>query len=124
MLTRPLLAGIFIASGLEIVRSPESRAERVRPFVQRMSGAVPMLPDDPVTAVRINAIAQLAAGSTLALGILPRLSALALATSLVATTVGAHGFWEFEDAAQRGQHQIQFLKNAAILGGLLNEALG
>ena len=49
---------------------------------------------------------------------LPRLSALALAGSLVPTTLGAHRFWEQQGPAAT-QQRTQFLKNAAILGGLI-----
>jgi uncharacterized membrane protein YphA (DoxX/SURF4 family) len=44
---------------------------------------------------------------------------MTLATSLVPTTFGGHRFWEISDPAQRAQQQVHFLKNAAILGGLL-----
>jgi uncharacterized membrane protein YphA (DoxX/SURF4 family) len=44
---------------------------------------------------------------------------LALATSLVPTTMAGHRFWEAQEDPQRKQHLIHFLKNSAILGGLL-----
>jgi putative oxidoreductase len=68
--------------------------------------------------VRANAAVQVAAGAALALAILPRLSALVLAGSLVPTTLGDHRFWEQEGPAA-AQRRTQFLKNAAILGGLI-----
>jgi putative oxidoreductase len=123
MLARPLLAGIFISGGLDVLRNPGPRAKLARPVVERMSSSVPGLPADPELAVRMNAVVHVAAGSALALGILPRLSALALAASLVPTTLGGHRFWEHEDPAMRGQQQAHFMKNAAILGGLLVVAL-
>ena len=119
-----MLAGIFILEGLDAFQNPEGRAKVAHPFVERMSGAVPMMPADPVQAVRANAITQVVAGTALALGILPRLSALALAASIVPTTIGGHRFWEEQEPQLSRQHRIHFLKNAAILGGLLNEALG
>ena len=67
---------------------------------------------------------QLGAGGMLAAGILPRLAALALAMSVVPTTVAGHRFWEIEDPVQRARQRTQFLKNTAILGGLLLAALG
>jgi putative oxidoreductase len=42
---------------------------------------------------------------------------------LVPTTFGGHRFWELGDASQRAQQQMHFLKNAAILRGLLVVAL-
>jgi putative oxidoreductase len=115
--TRILLAGIFIDSGLDVVRHPEGRAAAAGPFIQRVGARAPV-PSDPATVVRANAAAQVAAGTTLALGVAPRLSALALAASLVPTTLGGHRFWELEGQARMGQ-RAQFLKNAAILAGLL-----
>ena len=46
-------------------------------------------------------------------------SALALAGSLVPTTLAGHRFWEEEDDAARAQQTVQFLKNLAMFGGLL-----
>jgi hypothetical protein len=43
--------------------------------------------------------------------------------TLVPTTFGGHRFWELSDASQRAQQQMHFLKNAAILRGLLVVAL-
>lgn len=115
---RVLLSGIFVGAGTDVLRDPGQRAVTAGPFLERLRQFAPALPDDPVLVVRANATAQVAAGATLAAGILPRLSALALAVSLVPTTVGAHRFWEMEGGAA-AQQRTQFLKNAAILGGLI-----
>jgi putative oxidoreductase len=55
----------------------------------------------------------------LALGVLPRLSALALVASMVPTTPAAHACWSLEDPAARKQQRIQIHKNLAMIGGLL-----
>jgi putative oxidoreductase len=122
-LARPLLAGIFVSGGIDTLLRPEPRAERARPVIERLQGSLEMMPGDPVAAVRANAIVHVVGGGMLALGILPRLAALALAGSLVPTTFGGHRFWELEDPVERAQQQTHFLKNAAILGGLLLAAL-
>jgi hypothetical protein len=70
-------------------------------------------------AVRLNGAIQLAAGTMLGLGWLPRLSALAIAGTLVPTTLAGHRFWEIEDPQERAQQRIHFLKNLTMLGGLL-----
>jgi hypothetical protein len=57
---------------------------------------VPALPDDNELLVRINGGVQILAGATLLLGIKPRLSAVALAGSLIPTTLAGHSFWEME----------------------------
>ena len=68
--------------------------------------------------MRINGGVQILAGTTLLLGIKPRLSAWALAGSLVPTTLAGHSFWEMEGGEAKA-HQTQFSKNLAALGGLL-----
>ena len=62
---------------------------------------------------------QVLAGTALALGLAPRLSALALAGSLVPTTLAGHAYWTIEDPAARKLQRIQFHKNMAMIGGLL-----
>ena len=55
----------------------------------------------------------------LALGVFARPASLALAASLVPTTLAGHAFWQETDPAAKAQQRIQFLKNLAMLGGLL-----
>lgn len=113
------MGGIFVLSGLDVLAHPQPRAKAAKPVVDAVAGAVPMAPRDPMTAVSLNAVVHLGAGALLAAGIVPRLAAMTLAASLVPTTFGGHRFWEISDPAQRAQQQVHFLKNAAILGGLL-----
>jgi putative oxidoreductase len=122
-IARPLLASVFIAGGMDVLKNPEPRARLAKPVVDRVAAAIPIAPKDAATAVTLNAMVHIGAGGLLAAGIVPRLAALALATSLVPTTLAAHRFWEMEDAAQQSMHRTQFLKNTAILGGLLVVAL-
>lgn len=61
---------------------------------------------------------ELVAGLALLLGFWQRLAALALIAFLVPATLIAHPFWLF--AGEAGQVQlINFLKNLAMVGGLL-----
>lgn len=120
---RPLLASVFVTSGLEQLRDPAPKA----PVAERAAPAVRQLPYvgevDAAALVRVNGGVQAAAGSLLALGRLPRVSALALAASVVPTTLSAHRFWDVDDPAQRKQQQTHFLKNLSILGGLVIAAV-
>ena len=102
-LARVLLSGIFISGGIDVLRDPGPRAVIAGPFLERVRPLAPALPSDPLLVVRANAAIQIAAGATLAVGILPRLSALALAGSLVPTTLGAHRFWEMQGPAAAQQ---------------------
>ena len=122
-IARPLLASVFIASGLDVLANPEPRGKMAKPVVDKVASVVPFAPSDPVDAVRLNAAVHLGAGVLLAAGVMSRLAALALAVSMVPTTVAGHPFWEVEDPVKRSQQRTQFLKNTAILGGLLVVAL-
>ena len=114
-----MLASIFAIQGYETLRRPERVAPVAEPVVRPIAERVPAVPDETAQAVRINGAVQLAAGSLLALGRWPRLSALAIAATLVPTTLAGHRFWEAEDEQERKQQRIQFLKNLSMLGGLL-----
>ncbi|HLZ38743.1 MAG TPA: DoxX family membrane protein [Mycobacteriales bacterium] len=122
-LARPMLASVFVFSGANVLRNPVPTlpaAEKVAPPVAEH---LPGLSTDTMDLVRINAAVQLGAGALLAAGRLPRLAALALAGSLVPTTLAGHRFWEETDAAARGDQLTQFVKNVSLLGGLLIAAV-
>ena len=90
----------FVKGGLDSLRHPAARAEAAAPVIHAL--AEPLhLPDDPELLVRANGAAMVAAGTLLALGRLPRLSALVLAASLVPTTYAGHAFWQENDPAKR-----------------------
>ncbi|WP_202843456.1 DoxX family protein [Luteimonas saliphila] len=63
-------------------------------------------------------ILEIGAGVMLVIGFKTRWAALALAAFLVPTTVIFHAFWSAE-AAQYQEQLTAFLKNGAILGGVL-----
>ena len=116
---RPMLASIFAIQGYDTMSNPERVAARAERVVRPLAERVPIVPDHTEEAVRLNGAIQFTAGSLLALGVWPRLSALAIAATLVPTTVAGHRFWEAENEQDRAQQRIQFLKNLAIFGGLL-----
>src|SRR5215475_14350875 len=116
---RPMLASIFAIQGYATMTNPERVAARAERVVRPLAERVPIVPEQTEDAVRLNGAVQFTAGSLLALGIWPRLSALAIAATLVPTTIAGHRFWEAENEKERAQQRIQFLKNLAIFGGLL-----
>ncbi|MFI2645433.1 DoxX family protein [Streptomyces sp. NPDC018610] len=116
---RPLLASMFVAGGMSSVRSPEAVAPLAEPVVRPIKERVPILPDRTEQVVRLSGGVQVVAGVMLGLGRMPRLAALALAATLVPTTLAGHRYWEAEDAGDRAQQRIHFLKNLSMLGGLL-----
>jgi uncharacterized membrane protein YphA (DoxX/SURF4 family) len=114
-----MLASIFIVQGYDTLRRPERVAPRADKVVGPLKERISALPDDTEQLVRISGGVQLVAGSLLAIGRFPRLSALALAATLVPTTLAGHPYWEAEDEKERAQQRIHFLKNLTMLGGLL-----
>jgi len=117
-LARPLLAVSFISAGVDAALHPRPRAEAMRPLVRRIPAAA-HLPQDPEVFVRANGVVMAGAGALLALGRLPRLSALALAATLVPATYADHAFWQEKDATARRDQRALFLRDAGLLGGTL-----
>jgi putative oxidoreductase len=117
-IARPMLAAIFVTSGLDSLRHPAERAKAAAPLVKALSGPLRM-PDDPEMMVRANGATMLVAGTLLGLGRFPRIASLALAGALIPTTYAAHNFWTIEDPALRAQQKVHFLKNVGLLGGVL-----
>jgi len=120
---RPMLASMFLVGGFNAVRNPDKLAPRAAAVTDRLvpllQKAIPMLPSDPATLTRMNGGMQLVAGAALATGKAPRLSAAALALSLIPTTAAGHRFWEEQDPAVRVQQRNHFFKNVSMFGGLI-----
>jgi putative oxidoreductase len=114
-----MLASIFIVEGFDSLLHPDTKAPAAEAVVRPLAERVPAVPDQVEQAVRLNGAVQLVAGSLLAIGKFPRLSAAALALSLLPTTAAGHRFWESDDKQERAQQKIHFLKNVSMLGGLL-----
>lgn len=81
------------------------------------------VPADPELLTKVNGGVMVGAGILLAIGKLPRLSAAALAATLVPTTLAGHRFWEVDDEQERAVQQMGFMKNVALLGGLALAAI-
>lgn len=117
-----MLATIFVASGSRGVLDPDQLtapakrvSDRLSPLLER---AGLRMPADPRTLVQIDHAVKLAGGLAL-LTPLRRPAALALAASLVPTTLASHDFWQRKDPADRGEQQAHFMKNMGLFGGLL-----
>ncbi|MFD4368716.1 DoxX family membrane protein [Rhodococcus sp. NPDC058521] len=123
-IARPLLSTIFIAGGIDALKNPSGKAQAAAPLIDKSTEALPSsvtdtVPTDVETLVKINAAVQIGGGVLLATGKAPRFASLALAGSLVPTTLAGHDFWNENDPAQRSAQRIAFLKNVSLLGGLL-----
>ena len=123
-LARPMIAAIFIKGGIDTLLNPEPRVQTAAPLLEKVSPNLPdQAPSEPDQLVKIDAAVKIGAGTLLALGKFPRVSSLALAASIVPTTVAGHAFWEETDPGQKSAQQLQFLKNLSILGGLILAAV-
>lgn len=126
---RPMLASMFVVGGINSLRNAQAMAPAAQPVADKVvplaRKAVPgaPVPEDPATLVRINGAIHLGAGLMLATGRLPRLSAFALAGTLVPTTLGAHAFWSAQDPGSRADQKVHFFKNISMIGGLLMAGL-
>jgi uncharacterized membrane protein YphA (DoxX/SURF4 family) len=123
-----MLASYFVAAGIKAIRDPESLVPAAEPLVDRVVPLVKeyapeqvagYVPENTVTLVRINGIAQLVGGAALATGKGRRLGALLLAGSLIPSTIAKHPFWTVQDPEERAQDRTHFLKNVSLLGGVL-----
>jgi uncharacterized membrane protein YphA (DoxX/SURF4 family) len=119
---RTLLAGIFVVGGM---RAFQRSAKLAAPAAKVVEPVQDSLPGSMSTEqlVKLNAGVQVLGGGLFALGIAPRLLAIVLGASLVPTTLAGHRFWELDDDAEKQQQQLHFLKNLAVIGGLVFAAL-
>ncbi|GLZ05483.1 hypothetical protein Acsp03_29490 [Actinomadura sp. NBRC 104412] len=118
-LARPLVAAPYIITGLETLRDPGRRAERVGPAVKPVADRVEWLPKDPETLVRIEGAISLGTGMLLLTGRFGRLTSLMLAAQLVPAVATEHRFWTEDDPERRDNERSHLLKNASLLGALL-----
>lgn len=108
---RFLLSGIFVYSGYGMFKNAEGSAKRA-------SAVLPMLPEDPMIP-KVHGAIMMGAGTTFALGILPRMSARILALTLIPNTIVGHPFWKQEKPEDRRAQLVHLLKNVGLFGGLL-----
>lgn len=118
-----MLSATFIARGVDALRDPKTAADAARPAL----GAASALPD-PVggnvptnaeTVARVNGVVQVAGGLLLAAGKMPRLTAAALALSVVPGSLGAHAFWNESDPLRAADERRAFLTDVSLIGGLI-----
>jgi putative oxidoreductase len=112
LLGRILLSLIFILSGLGKIGDWSGTAGSM---AAKGMVAVPFF-------LTMAILFELGGGLTVLLGVKARLRAWALVFYLIPVSLIFHNFWAFTGAEQRMQ-VINFLKNLAIMGGLLLVAL-
>ncbi len=107
---RVLLSVIFLLSG--ITKLMQWEGTQAHMIAQGMpAGAVPVL-------LALATLVEIVGGLALLLGFQTRYFSLLLFLYLIPTTLIFHNFWAYQGQAQQAQ-LINFLKNLAIMGGLL-----
>ncbi len=120
-----MLASMFISGGINSLRHSDQLAERAAPVTEKLEPVANMATQslpfnlNSQQLVQLNGAVHVVGGLLLATGRVPRLSALALAATLVPTTLAGHRFWEEHDSQQRANQQVHFFKNVSMIGGLL-----
>ncbi len=109
---RILVSAIFLVSGMAKLTHYSATLEVMRSM--NLWGAGALLP--AATAI------ELLGGLALATGWQTRWASLLLAAYLVPVTLAFHRFWAFSGVTRQSE-LIEFLKNAAIMGGLTLHAL-
>jgi putative oxidoreductase len=109
LIGRTLLGGFFIYNGIHHFRE--------RKTLSQYAGAkkVPA----PDAAVAVTGGLLLLGGTSILLGIKPKLGGAAIIGFLAGVSPIMHDFWRAEDPNQRMNDMINFSKNMALLGGAL-----
>lgn len=103
---RVLISAIFLMSGVG--------------KLTHLSGMASMVHLSPAV-LAVAGVVEILGGASLLLGAWTRLGALLLFLFLIPTTLMFHNFWAAAPAQQQEQ-LVNFLKNLAIMGGLLSLA--
>jgi len=113
LIGRVLMSVIFLGAGISKITgfAGTTAYMAARPAFVNMESALPIL-------AGLAIVAEVGGGLSLLLGWLTRLGALGLVLFLIPTTFVFHNFWTYPPDAQ-GLQQAMFLKNLAMVGGLL-----
>ncbi len=106
---RVLISLIFLMSGLGKVFQFDAQVGYA------VSQGVPMAS----AAIGISAIIEIAAAVMIIVGFRARLGAAALFLWMIPVSVMMHAFWTISDPMSMQINMIMFMKNLAIMGGML-----
>lgn len=111
----PFLIGRLVFGGFFLYNGINHFKERKKFTGYAKSKNVPLAK----VAVTATGVALIAGGTSILLGIKPKLGAAAIATFLGGVSPLMHDFWRIEDPEQRMREMVNFTKNLALLGGAL-----
>ncbi len=109
LIGRLVFGGFFLYNGINHLKERKSLGQ--------YAGAknVPM----PEVVVVATGVALVAGGTSILLGVKPKLGAAAIAGFLAGVSPVMHNFWNVQDPNQRMNEMVHFSKNLALLGGAL-----
>ncbi len=125
LIARPMLSSMFITGGVSSLKNSDYLARQAKPVTDKLAPTADKVTDqlpfqlESKQMLQLNGVVHVVGGFCLATGRAPRLSALALAATLVPTTFGGHRFWEENDPQQKANQRIHFFKNVSMMGGLM-----
>ena len=109
LIGRLLFGGFFLYNGINHLRNHASMA----PYAE--AKGVPA----PEAAVALSGIPLILGGTSLLLGVKPKLGTAAILAFLAGVSPVMHDFWRNEDPNERTNNMIMFLKNMALAGAAL-----
>jgi putative oxidoreductase len=109
LIGRILIAALFLVAGVGKAMGFAGTAG----YMAKLGFPAP----EVMTAIAI--VIEAGGAILLIVGWKTRWVAWGLAIFVVVATLAAHRFWDIQDAAQMMNQRTQFLKNLAIIGGLL-----
>ena len=109
LIGRMIFGGFFLYSGINHFKNHKMMA-------QYTASKNVQAPD---AAVLVSGAALALGGTSILLGIKPKLGAATLIGFLAGVSPLIHNFWKVEDPQQRATEMVNFAKNMALLGGAL-----
>lgn len=109
LIGRLLFGGYFISSGINHFKETSQMSQYAA------SKNVPK----PDLAVRVTGAVLIAGGTSILLGVKPKLGAMAITGFLAGVSPIMHDFWRQEQPEQRMNDMINFTKNIALAGGAI-----
>ena len=117
LLARVLLSAVFIVSGYFKIMDVTGilNSAGTKHFMEMVAGGAPA----PIWLGYLIAAIELVGGLAILVGLFTRCAAWALIVWVIIATYLGHPFWTMTEAAARTANLNNFLKNLAIMGGLL-----
>jgi uncharacterized membrane protein YphA (DoxX/SURF4 family) len=109
LLGRAIFGGFFLYSGINHFKEYKQMA----PYAK--SKGVPL----PEAAVLASGAMLTVGGASILLGAKPKVGALSILGFLTMVTPVMHDYWNQKDPGQKQNDMVHFMKNLALLGGVL-----